>query len=85
MEIKQDVSLQLKLINRIQEVIPVNYSLVDELGDLLEMSSDSAYRRLRGETVFTIDEIATICNHFKISFDSLINSDIGSVAFKYRL
>lgn len=84
MATKINSSAQLDFIQRIKEVIPKSYSLVDELADLLQVSNDSAYRRIRGETSFTIDEIVSICNRYKISFDSFSNNNTGSVSFNYR-
>jgi hypothetical protein len=49
------------------------------------MSIDSVYRRIRGETSMTVDELVLICNKFKISFDSLLNMEGGMVAFHYKL
>lgn len=65
-------------------MIPPSLSLVDELADLLQVSTDSAYRRIRGETALTFDEVLLLCNHFKISFDSFTSSTSGSVTFKYN-
>lgn len=79
---KNDSSQQL-FIERIKQSLPASHSLVDELSDLLELSSDSAYRRIRGETVFTFDEIIKICNAYKISFDSFCTQEGGMVNFNY--
>lgn len=76
--------IQGTLFNKIRSTLPGNISLADELADLLQVSSDSAYRRIRGETALTIDEIITICRHFKISFDSLTTSQTGIVSFSYK-
>lgn len=74
MKKKTEDSAQTIFMQRIKAALPANISLVDELADLLEVSNDSAYRRIRGETALSIEEIAAICKHFKISFDSFINS-----------
>lgn len=76
---------QLAFIERIKEAVPKNISLVDEIADLLKLSNDSAYRRIRGESQLTIEEIAVICKHFKISFDDFINShDNSFVSFSHH-
>lgn len=78
-------SAQSKLMQRLKESLPSNISLVDELADLLGVSNDSAYRRLRGETALSIEEISAICKHFNLSFDAFINSnDNGLVTFSYH-
>jgi hypothetical protein len=77
--------VQKTLFQTVQETMPDNQSLVAELADLLEMSIDSVYRRIRGETSMTVDELVLVCNKFKISFDSLLNMEGGMVAFHYNL
>lgn len=76
--------IQALLIHKIKSSLPANLSLADELAELLQVSSDSAYRRIRGETALTIDEILVICNHFRISFDSLASIQTGCVNFTYN-
>lgn len=72
------------LMKKIKSTLPANISLADDLADLLEVSTDSAYRRIRGETALTIDEIVKICQHFKVSFDALTTIQSGSVSFSFR-
>lgn len=76
-------SQQGSLILKLKNMIPAHLSLVDELSDLLEISSDSAYRRIRGEKALSIDEVIKICEHFRISFDSLMSHEQGIVCFNY--
>ncbi len=85
MNISNKNEKQLVFLKHIEDLIPPNNSLVNELSDILEVSIDSAYRRMRGETSLTIDEIIKLCNYFKISFDSFTNSDLGSVTFHYHV
>jgi hypothetical protein len=58
--------------------------LVDILMDTLHISLDSAYRRIRLEKIFTLDEIIKISNTFNISIDRLISHDSSdSVLFSF--
>lgn len=75
---------QALFINQLRAVVPASISLVDELMDILDISMDSAYRRIRSETSFSFDEIYKLCNHYNISFDSLSEIDLNSVTFKYK-
>jgi hypothetical protein len=78
-------SAQLRLMANLKAALPENISLVEELADVLQLSNDSAYRRIRGETAISIDELAVICRHFKLSFDAFIsNNDTGLVTFSYQ-
>lgn len=82
---KTQETAQTRFMQRIKESLPANMSLVDELADLLQISNDSAYRRIRGETDLSIEEIAAICKQFKISFDAFINSnDSNFVSFRHH-
>ena len=82
---KERNSAQVAFIQKVKNALPPNISIVEELVELLGVSQDSAYRRLRGETVLTIEEITAICNRYKISFDSFIQTrQSDSVNFTYR-
>jgi len=58
-------------------------SISHVLGDVLSISQDAAYRRLRNETPLTINEVKQLCTSFDISFDSLLQLKKGNVAFGY--
>lgn len=58
--------------------------MVDEIADLLEVSVDSAYRRIRGETALTFDELAILSKRFNISVDSMLNLQSNAVVFTAR-
>lgn len=82
---KTQDSAQSVLMNQIKAGLPANISFSDELQDLLKVSQDSAYRRMRGETVLSIEEIAILCKHYKISFDAFIsNENKNLVTFTYH-
>jgi transcriptional regulator with XRE-family HTH domain len=83
MNSKLENSIQAQLLQTIKDLIPSNLSLVDELADLLQVSPDSVYRRLRGETALTIEEVSWICKKYRISFDSLLNNSLDNIAFSY--
>ena len=64
--------LQINLFQYIKSVIPANISFVEEIADVLEISNDSAYRRIRGEKEITLDEIQKLSNRFRISIDQIL-------------
>ncbi len=74
---------QSQFLRKIEDILPKNTTLVNELSDVLKISTDSAYRRMRGETFLVIDEILLLCNHFNVSFDSLNPAREGVVSFRY--
>lgn len=75
--------IQLDFLNRVKQSAPANISFVDELADLLGVSNDSAYRRMRAETLLGIDEIAAICKHFKVPFETEVQENTSSVSFNF--
>lgn len=82
MNLTQDI--QNAFLNLIKEKLPPNLSLVDEISDLLSISRDSAYRRIRGETALDLGELQKLCLHFNVSIDNLLNLKSNSVTFNYR-
>jgi hypothetical protein len=78
------MSIQVEFFQKIKERLPENLSLVNEVAELMEVSNDSAYRRIRGETELTFEEIKTLCKRFNISLDSVIGSTSSTVNFHYK-
>jgi hypothetical protein len=77
--------IQLDFIEKIRGSMPPNLSLVDSLAEVLNLSIDSAYRRIRGATSLTLDEITKLCNYYKVSFDfGKPQGETGMVTFHYR-
>ena len=68
----------------IKNNLPPHLSLVDEIADLLNISNDSAYRRIRGEKGISFEEVRTLCSHFKISLDQFFQVNSDSVIFTGR-
>ncbi|HQZ76089.1 MAG TPA: helix-turn-helix domain-containing protein, partial [Chitinophagaceae bacterium] len=64
--------LQQQLFSHLKENLPAHLSLVDELCDLLDLSADSVYRRIRGEKPITLSELKKICEHYHLSLDQLL-------------
>jgi len=73
--------LQRELFSNLKKRLPQHISLVDEIADLLEISNDSAYRRMRGDKPLTLGEIQKLCSHFMISFDRLFHLDTDITLF----
>ena len=80
-------NIQVSFLNLIKKRIPANVSLADELSDILNISRDSAYRRLRGDTILSLDEVQKLSNHYGdygVSLDTLLNTQNDSITFQYR-
>ena len=70
------------LFQRIREMIPQHISLVDAVSEILNVSNDSAYRRIRGETPLVLEEAYRLCNHFHFSLDQSLNVNNNSTLFQ---
>lgn len=59
-----------------------NSKLSSDLVDVLSISKDAVYRRLRLETAFSWDEVIKMANHYKLSLDGFLNEKLNSVSFE---
>ena len=75
------MNIQQSFFQQIKNSLPSHLSLVDEVASLLNISNDSAYRRIRNEKPITLDEIQILAAHFKISIDQLFNLQTGTGSF----
>jgi hypothetical protein len=77
--------LQLQLFQRIKNSLPSGISLADEVADVLNITLDSSYRRIRGEKSLVFDEIFTLCAKFNISIDDIFNNKTKGESFLCRI
>jgi len=73
--------LQLQLFQHLKNKLPEHLSLVDEVASVLELSNDSAYRRIRGEKPLSLDEVYKLCIRFQLSLDHLMNLQSDAFLF----
>jgi len=76
-----ETDLQKELFVLIKHALPSHISLVDEIADLLHISYDSVYRRIRGEKPISLNELKILCEHFHLSLDQVLQSKNESVVF----
>jgi len=81
----QQYSVQQTLFNHIKGLIPPNLSLVDVIAEVLNISNDSAYRRIRGEKPISLDEVQVLAAHFKISVDQVLHLQSDAFLFSGRI
>lgn len=74
--------LQQQFFSRLKSVIPPHLSMVDELTELLGLSYDSVYRRIRGEKPLALNELRQICSHYHISLDQVLQLQNDTVVFR---
>jgi hypothetical protein len=78
---KNTAELQADLFKAIKAKVDPKTTFVDELACVLDVSSDSAYRRIRGEKQLTLEEVYKLTNHYQLSFDSIYQLATGSIQF----
>ncbi|WP_296697857.1 hypothetical protein [Algoriphagus sp.] len=78
----QENHSQILFFKTLKSSIPSYSSLVDEVSETLQISVDSAYRRIRGEKLLDFDEIFTLCKKFNVSVDKLFGINSNTVVFK---
>lgn len=77
--------IQQKFFEKLKQVIPSNISFATEIAEVLEISTDGAYRRMRGESILSMDELMKLCKHYQIPPDVFVSSeDTATAAFHYR-
>lgn len=73
--------LQQQIFIAIKKRIGENLTPADEIAKLLNISADSAYRRMRGENTLSLEELYKLCNHYNISLDQMMDIQTGSIIF----
>lgn len=79
----REQNIQNTFISKFKEVLPPSVGVAEELADVLNVSIDSAYRRIRGETELTIEEIYKITKKYAISVDDVFSNRGDTVTFAY--
>jgi len=72
---------QVLFFQHVKSRLQPHLALVEETADLLNISHDSAYRRIRGEKPISFEEIRKLCSHFKISLDQFLNLEKDAIIF----
>ena len=77
----ESIELQQLFFQHIKSRLPAHLALVDEVAELLDISNDSAYRRIRGEKALSFEDVQKLCRKFRISLDHVMNIDSNSTVF----
>lgn len=81
---RNSTALQAAIFSAIKDQLPAHLSLVDEVSDLLSVSTDSAYRRIRGQTAMSVEEAGVLARRFNLSIDRLVGANTPSISFSYQ-
>ncbi|GAB6011887.1 helix-turn-helix domain-containing protein [Viscerimonas tarda] len=69
------------LVAEILSKIPPDIKPIDYLMDILDLSKESAYRRMRSEIPFTFGEIANLAQRLNFSVDEIIGKEKNNRVF----
>ncbi len=75
------VEMQQQFFELLKNSLPPNVSLADELVERLGLSHDSVYRRIRGDKPLNMGEIKTLCKHYRISLDQVMDLSSDAIVF----
>jgi len=78
-------NVQFSFLEQVKKRLPPNASFADEIAEILKISRDSAYRRIRGETVLSLDEAKVLCNQYGVSLDVLLGTSSEIVQFRHQV
>lgn len=82
---KEGLQLQQVFFNHIKNQLLPHLALVDEVVSVLNLSHDSAYRRIRGEKSLSFEEIQKLSAHFKISLDQILHLKSDAFIFNGKI
>ncbi len=74
---------QKTLFEEIRERLPTDASFVHEIAELLGISYDSAYRRIRGEKALDIQDLYILADSYSLSIDTLFKRHGNKIVFDY--
>lgn len=75
-------TIQQALFKQVKDRLPPHLSLPEEIAQLLGVSADSAYRRIRGEKLMDLGELTIIARRYGLSLDALTAE--GGKAFVFN-
>ena len=75
------IDIQKAFFKEITQKVASHLILVEKIAELLDISTDSAYRRIRGEKVLSLEEFYRLCVQYNISADRLFSRESGQVCF----
>lgn len=76
---------QVLFFQQIKALLPSHLSLADEIANVLDISTDSAYRRIRGEKPISFEDIQKLTAVYKVSVDQLLQTETNGFIFTGNL
>lgn len=80
----QYLQIQKELFEKIKLLLPPNVSMAHTISEILGLSYDSTYRRIRGEKFLSIDELIKLTSYFGLSIDNICMPDNQFITFDHH-
>jgi hypothetical protein len=81
----ESTGIQAAFFQHLKSLLPPHLSLVDEIAELLDISNDSAYRRIRAEKPISFEELQKLCLRYHISLDQFLHLQSDTFIFSGKL
>ena len=81
---EEGINVQKKFFNELKSKMPTNLSMANLVADELNISIDSAYRRIRGESNLSLKEFDLLSSKYAISTEAILSKTCDSIHFSYR-
>lgn len=78
-----NIIIQHRLLDEVKKIIGSS-DYVSEIADVLGLSHDSIYRRLRGETLLNIVEVQKLLIEYDLSLDDFLDTSVRRVSFSFQ-
>ena len=74
--------LQVQFFQYAKAKLGVDASLVEDVAGALNISTDSAYRRIRGDKPVSLEELYILSNRYRLSLDTLLQLQSDTIPFQ---
>jgi len=81
---EEGINVQKRFFRELKTKLPSNLSLANVVADELNISIDSAYRRIRGESDLSLMEFDILSSKYEVSTDAILSRPKHSLSFSYR-
>ena len=78
------INIQYRLFEKILEKYPKKAQAIEALEELLSVGKDAVYRRFRGDTLLTPDEMELLAKTYRISLDQLTFGQSDAVFMSFN-
>ncbi len=77
------IDYQNRIIEQIRLIAGNHKMAVDRVSDVLNIAKPTAYKKMKGESAFSIQELALLMKEFEMSFDNLVFDKKRKIGFQF--